>query len=209
MSTAVAHYYDVEDLVAITKEQGTKTKAQTMDSEDAVSHVLPPKTSRHFTFDDTENPADLHFFEASDLWREAGISCLSTSYEVVSPSGRRNQIIGHHYFTPSTSEIFLTRDFRYPLRLDEAIRVNERGVELIALGIYGRHAVWLVDRDSGPALELASLIPRSRNAHGLRTEVHLGLKETTLGHIDSLELDDAYGVLYATTSQGVYRFDLC
>jgi len=200
-SMATAHYYDASDLASLSQRSGAC---------DFIAHrEFPPKFSRDFVFEDVGHPIMLHYFEASDLWRKSGVPCLSTLYTQPSgPARSPRKLIGHHYFDPeSPQEGTLKRSFHELFSEGSTIRVNERGVELIVLGIYGRHVVWLEESEYGHVLRTTSFGPNNKTRRGSST-IQLQWGECVTGAIDSIELDDAFGILYLTTGMGVYRVEL-
>jgi len=199
-STATAHYYNISDLILLTKRPDIAGPGG--------HNTFPPKSTRHFLFSGLDNPAILRYFEASDFWREAGISCLTTLYEQQVLNGRPGLSMAHHYFIPdSDTELPLGRHLIEQFSVGETIRVNERGVELMVLGIYGRHVIWLVENGASFIIKSTSFDPRSLG-QCIISEIRVHFNEELFGTIDSMELDDAFGVLYFTTAKGVYRVEL-
>jgi hypothetical protein len=201
-SLAVAHYYNISDLVSLSEQPGGKVNFDP-------TQVFPPKFSRHFLFEDAGHPIMLHSFEATDIWRKSGISCLSTLFvKPTDPARSLQKAVGHHYFdSESSSQVPLKRRLHTLFSEGTSIRVNERGVELMVFGIYGRHMLWLEEYDGGYVLKIISFDPNFQN-QGEKSIIQLDLDEDVSGTIDSIELDDAFGVLYLTTTGSVYRVEL-
>lgn len=201
---AAAYHYRLADLL---------TAVTTSSKGVGSSKKLPPTLSRQYLFVDMEVPSILRYFEASDIWHGAGISCLSTLYRpsATTEGPHRRLFIAHHYFSSNSSpDLPLVRKILSPLSNGDVIRVNERGVELMVLGIYGRHIAWLVDSEDRFRVKTTSFAPLGY----LQEEQHVSemgiqFEEEVYGAIDSMELDDAFGILYFTTSKGVYRVNLC
>jgi hypothetical protein len=204
-STASAHLYSAKDLLSLAKAGSDPSQGQPPVASKA---TLDPRSSIHRSISNSQDVTTLHSFHVVNTWREdtEELSCLSLSFEIDEKSRRQCKTVHHHYFSLSAGNPTLNRTFRHRLQPDEHIRVNERGVELFIIGIHGRHAAWLLDRKKGSVLQVATFSLDSNSSSGSDVQT-LNLPDDEVDKVDSLELEDAQGVLFITTPSRLIRYD--
>src|ERR1700761_5266055 len=210
MHTATSHHYSMETLVSISRRRKDfRANDIGYPVDNPCQMVFRPQQTIVLNFQDIENVVAIHSFDIIPTWnKRSNLSCLSTCYEVDALTGEQFKTINHHYFDPDCPNAFVRRTFCHRLRPDEQIRVNARGVEMIVLGQHGRHAAWLVDREDGGILQIANFNRTEQNSDNQHGAVcTISLDNSIVCQVDSLELEDAHGVLYLTTTTHLFRYE--